>query len=158
MFIAPYPTDNQLQFLFLAEEHRQDLDRYVFPRNTWSIRVLPFIFRQTVERWIETHWSKIFTKYRDKRAAIIKMLRKEVGIMLDACPMPFKGGQEAMAAWRVEVSRSWNIYNVSVRKDGDIKIPQSFKQLAADLLERMEKKFQYEQTPAVFIAFLRKIS
>ena len=34
MFIAPYPTDNQLQFLFLAEEHRQDLDRYAFPRNT----------------------------------------------------------------------------------------------------------------------------
>ena len=107
-----------------------------------------------MERWIETHWSKIFTKFRDKRAAIIKLLRKEVGIMLNASPMPFKGGQEAMVAWRVEVSRSWNIYNVSVRKDGDIKIPQSFKQLAADLLERMEKKFQYEQTPAVFIAFL----
>jgi hypothetical protein len=34
MFIAPYPTDTQLQFLFLAEEHRQDLDRYAFPRNT----------------------------------------------------------------------------------------------------------------------------
>ena len=74
--------------------------------------------------------------------------------MLKTSYMPFKGGQEAMVAWRVEVSRSWNISNVSVRKDGDIKIPQSFKQLAADLLERMEKKFQYEQTPAVFIAFL----
>ena len=34
MFIAPYPTDTQLQFLFVAEEHRQDLDRYAFPRNT----------------------------------------------------------------------------------------------------------------------------
>jgi hypothetical protein len=107
-----------------------------------------------VERWIETHWSKIFTKYRDKRAAIIKLLRKEVGILLNASPMPFKGGQEAMVAWRVKVSRAWNIYNVSVCKDGKIKIPQSFKKLAADLLERMEKIHEYEKTPAVFIAFL----
>ena len=99
------------------------------------------------------NWSKIFTKYRDKRASIIKLLRKEVEIVLKASPMPFKGGQEAMVVWRVEVSHSWNAYNVSVRKDGDIKIPKSFKKLAADLLQRMEKSLNMKRHRACLLHF-----